>query len=307
MKLTKKSNIKWNIFYIIIYIIFLFIFPFFKNYLSGNEISVNKGVAVLNVADKSTDIALNSFEGIMDYFYSRKYLLAEINKLQEDLLQEKDKNIIKENLIQNNKEIIIAKKIFTDFTSVYDTILINKGAQDGIDEGDFVFIDENKIIGKISKVNKNSSLITLFSKNKEKVEGIVNAVKNQNTVLYTKEDTGVGKGEDIDNLNTENKIENSTNTVLLDKDNENINPKIVKNGTNILIDLFGYGGGDFIANVPGNIEVAIGDIVYFGIDESKYLGEIVSIDRQDASFYQVLLIRGYYNTRQNDNYYILKN
>ncbi len=243
----------------------------------------------------------------MDYFYSRKYLLAEINKLQEDLLQEKDKNIIKENLIQNNKEIIIAKKIFTDFTSVYDTILINKGAQDGIDEGDFVFIDENKIIGKISKVNKNSSLITLFSKNKEKVEGIVNAVKNQNTVLYTKEDTGVGKGEDIDNLNTENKIENSTNTVLLDKDNENINPKIVKNGTNILIDLFGYGGGDFIANVPGNIEVAIGDIVYFGIDESKYLGEIVSIDRQDASFYQVLLIRGYYNTRQNDNYYILKN
>lgn len=298
MNLGKKRNVKWNIFYIVFYIIFLFFFPLLRNYLSGNEFSINKGAAVLNATDKFTDVALNSFEGVVGYFSSRKYLLSEVDRLKDELIKERSKNTVDKNLIENNAEIIIAKKIFTDFTTIYDTILIDKGSQDGVYEGDMVFVYENNVVGKISKVNKNSSLVTLFSKDKEKVEGVINASKNQNTVLEI---------ELTDSQELEKGLVDETENILSEISNEDISPKAINKGSSILIDLFGYGGGDFVSYVPGNVEVSTGTIVYLAADESKYLGEIVSVEKQDASFYQILLIRGYYNTRQNDDYYILKN
>ena len=69
MVFRKKKYTKLNIIYIICYIVFLICFPFLRNYLDGNEFSINKGAVFLNLADKSTNIVSSSFRGFVDYFY----------------------------------------------------------------------------------------------------------------------------------------------------------------------------------------------------------------------------------------------
>lgn len=309
MIFRKKSYIRLNIFYIISFIIFLIIFPFLRNYLNGNELSVNKGAIFLNLANKSTGAAFDSFNGLLGYFYSKKYLLNEIDRLKNELNSKEINSIIENNTEEknlsnhdydndNDMNIVVAKKIFSDFTTIYDTILLNKGVDSGIKENNLVFVNDNSAVGEVSKVYKNTSLITLFSKNKEKVEGVIIANKNQNTVLLT----------NFTDLQEENKNEENSSSLNLHSDLNNLdNLKALEKGSSILIDLYGYGGGDFISYIPNNIEISTGTKVYLAIDESKILGEVVDIEKPDASFFQVLIIRGFYNTRKNDNYYILKN
>ncbi len=292
MIINRKKFFKLNFFYIIFYIIFLFIFPSLKKYLDGDILSINKSAKILNLANKSTNLALYSFNNVIEYFYSRKYLLSEMDKLKLELEQAKNRHILDLNQENNNKQIIVAKKIFTDFTNIYDNLLINKGSDDGVLEGDIVFTYENNLIGKVYKVNKNSSLVILFSKDKEKVEGIIKAVKNNNTVSLK---------EALDFDKNEIEINSSSSKAITDLEKN-------KNSIeDILIDVIGYGGGDFISFIPGNLEVSVGDRIYYALDDKKYIGEVVSIEKQDASFYKVLLIRGYYNSRLNNDYYILRN
>lgn len=147
-------------------------------------------------------------------------------------------------------------------------------------------------------MNLTTSVVTLFSKNKEKVEGVIKAEYGKDT---------------LDNLTQIKILENTLKQATSSENNEaeiksssNLSKKS-NEAESILIDIYGYGGGDFMAEIPGNIKVEVGSQVYLAEDESKLLGEVVKVEKKDASYYQRLLIRGYYNTRINNTYYIESN
>ena len=320
MNFKKRNVIKWNIVYIIIYLVFLISFPYLRSLFSNSFVLVNKPSTVLGAAHKSTNFFAKSFSNFGDYFSSRKYLITENERLQNELELERNKNIVNRNVsLFGENKVVVAKKIFSDFTNIYGTILLNKGVEDGVHEDDTVFVYENNAIGKITSVNPNNSLVTLFSKDKNKVEGVIKAKKNNNTLFELDLPTLENKKEDeidMDNkdINTENlenlDNENSSSSTSFLNENSTIVSEVKDSETSpssIIIDIYGYGGGDFISQIPANIEVSTGTVVYLGTDETKSLGEVVSVEKQDASFYQILLIRGHYNTRANDDYYIKRN
>ena len=291
---ARKKRMRNNFLYIFLYIIFISIFPFLRNNLNNKDIKVDKSIPILVSVEKSTNFISNNFNSILYFFYSKKYLLNKISSLEEQVASINNENIIKENKTSADKNIIVSKKIFQDFTSVYDNIILDKGLKDGVELGNIVFDSRNNAIGKIVKVNELTSTAVLFSKSGEIVEGVIYGDKGESTTNYL-EDSNSG------DLN----IENGSTTISQDEYNHTGNEKHYDK-PGILIDLYGYGGGDFISNIPENIVVSTGSKLYLAIDESKYLGEVVEIEKGDASYYQKLFIRGYYNTRINTFFYIEK-
>lgn len=293
MRRGSITRLKFNIAFIILYLLFLLSFPFFRNHfnIKENIETANIGTAggVLHLADRSTNSISGLFKNISNYFSFKKTLISEIEDLKFQLEVEKDKNILREEVVDNAGEVTIARKIFSDFTGIYDTILLDKGSAAGVESGDIVFLYPNRIIGRVDDVDAKRSVVTLYSKDKNKLEGVIRVVKLYDKVVDTTPLITSTSSSDIasSTADTESHIET-----------------VKGRPSSIIVDVYGYGGGDFIAKIPENLEVATGTIVYLGEDETKMIGEVVKAEKQDASFFQILLIRGYYNTRENSSYYI---
>ncbi|MEA4910747.1 hypothetical protein SDC9_07759 [bioreactor metagenome] len=299
MNLRTKKKFQFNILFIIIYLVFLFSFPFLRNYFNSNNIRVGAPETVLVAANNSTNFVSKVFNNFFGYFTNKKYLLSEISRLENELQTEKNRKIFEENISSEKK--IVAKKIFSDFTSVYNTILLDKGKDNGVAEGNIVFLYPNKAIGVVNSSSEKTSLVSLFSKDKNQVEGIIFSQNFESKIPL------INSEEDL-NLNASS----SSTTIATSSDisqpfSDDINISMstpVSSSNSILIDFIGYGGGDFVAKIPENINISTGTIVYLARDENKTLGEIVKIEKQEAAFYQILFVKGYYNTRENGDYYI---
>ncbi len=292
--MNKDKRLKLNIIFIISYLVFILIFPLIKNIF--NITNVPAPEIVLDAADSSTNSFFSASKNFFDYFRNKKYLLEKINKLEKDIESERNKNVIlKESYINDNNKnnIIIAKKIFSDFTSIYSTVLLDKGMDSGVEEGDLVFIEDDKAIGKIYSVNKETSLVSLFSRDKNKI----NAFLDISDIDNTKQDVLFKSDEDIS-------FDEFSTSSLEKKINIDGVEEAIINASKVAIDLYGYGGGDFIAKIPKSIIVSINSIVYLSEDDTKKLGEVVAIEKEEASFFQFLIIRGYYNKNLYNSYYI---
>ncbi len=301
MKIHKFKSFKLNILFILLFLSLLIFFPKLKKYIGNQSLNNNQASKFLVIVNKVNESIIFTFDNFLNYFKTKKALISEIDNLKIELNQYTMDKVINSNTVETNlysdknkDQFIPASMIFRDFTSIYDTILLDKGSTDGVKIGDFVFIDQDKVIGEISQLSLNNSVATLFSKNQEKVEGIINAIRGKDTLV-------------ADNL----KILNNPTTSNSDLNNiSSSTVSIYKNSSNsenILIDLYGYGGGDFFAEIPANIQVELGSKINFASDEHKLIGEVVNIEKKDASYYQRLLIKGYYNPRVSNNYFILKN
>lgn len=308
MNLKTKKKFKYNILFIVIYFVFLFSFPFLRNYFNVNKIQVAAPETVLIAADSSTNFVSNIFYNILGYFSNRKNLLDEISRLENELQIEKDKNVINVNGVGDAKKIV-AKKIFSDFTNIYETILLNKGREAGVEEEAIVFLYPDKAIGVVSSVGEKSSLVSLYSKDKNQVEGVVRARNfRESTETIPIQNENILEGENFDSSNSTSGISSASTSTSTSLNEININLSTpISSADGLLIEFIGYGGGDFIAKIPENIKISTGTIIYLARDESKALGEIIKIEKQEAAFYQVLFVRGYYNTRENGNYYIENN
>lgn len=293
--MNSKKRMRNNFFYMFLYIFFLCIFSLFRSNLNDQAIKVEKTIPILTMAEQSTNFFSENFNNFLDFFYSKKYLLNKISLLEEELDSIKNENITKTSEMVNNKDVIVSEKIFQDFTSIYDSLVLDKGSKDGVELGNIVFDSEYNAIGKIQKVNEKNSIAILFSKSGERVEGVVYENKVETYINHSEH-------SDLQDLETEN----SSSNEFVDENKNNLELENYHNNIGILVDLYGYGGGDFISNVPGNIKISRGSKVYLASDESKYLGEIVNIEKEEASYYQKLFIRGYYNTRINIHFYIEK-
>ncbi len=261
-----KNKINSDLIFIILFIIFICIFPLLKNKIGNKSNNIDNSSKVLVYVNNSKNFIVNSFTNITQYFYTKKYFLNKINELEKELNTEKEKNINLNLDNYNDKDIIVANKIFVDNTSVYDTILLDKGRDFGVKENDIVFVDENYAIGKIISVGEETSLLSLFSKSNENVEA------------YT-----------IDNLNF---LENEEEIVSHETKNK------------IILNLEGYGGGDFVVKVSNNLNIGIGNKFYLANNTNYFLGEVVSIDKDALSLYSTLFIKGVYNPKKYYNFFI---
>lgn len=307
----KNNYLKTNFFFIIFFIIFLISFPTIKSWSNDNRSKEENNISTPNSFLAGINNTSDSFTGFFGnlryYFVSRKSLLDEVDNLKNQIQKGEYLSLLgststSENLINKNSPIP-AKKIFADFTSIYDTILLNKGFLDGIEKGDLVFLYPDRLIGQIENINSNTSLLALYSRDKNKLEGVMKVTKGDASIsinpiqIATTSSTSSVLGN-TSSTSSSTTSENSNSTFKIQNS--------FSGGHNIIVDIYGRGGGDFSASLPDNIKVATGTIIYLASDESKALGEVVKIESEEASFYQTIFIRGYYNTRTNDNYYIIR-
>lgn len=284
----KNKYFKTSIFYLFLYLIFIFIFPFLRGAINKKNVSINTPATVLKAADSSTNFFSSFFINIGNFFSSKKDLALKIDELNSQILELKKQTIIQKISEKDMQKIVIAKKIFTDSLNMYNTILVDKGSESGVQEGDFVYVDGDKVIGRIERVNLSSSIVNLISKDKYKSEA---------SILGEKIDISV---KDLDNPSTAS----SSQEGLLDSPFVASMPTHIGKRHYVVIDVYGYGSGDFVAQVPENIYVSTGTEVLLAENESKVLGQVVKVEHPEASFFQVVLIRGYYNPRLNNDYYI---
>lgn len=283
----KNKKFLKNILFIFLFLIFILSFSKIKSFFQKTNFYANLPVRFLELVNNSNKKSENIISNTKNIFVSKKDLLSKIESLEAELQNEKNNNVLKKEALYTEKNIIIAKKIFSDFTKIYDTILLDKGEKNGVKEGDMVFVYPDKAIGKIISRDETTSLVSLFSKSNNKVEGVLKIGKNLES-----SQTG--------SLATS--TETQTEDILSDQNpEENIKYQSEKK---VIADLHGYGGGDFIVNLPKNIEVEIGSLVYLAEDESKILGEVVEVKKQETTFLETVLVRGFYNTRENQIYYI---
>ncbi|MDQ5962446.1 MAG: Cell shape-determining protein MreC [Patescibacteria group bacterium] len=63
--------------------------------------------------------------------------------------------------------------IIKDKTTIYNTILVSGGFDDGIEEGMVVYVRGYEAVGYIAKVHKSSSVVNLFSSGNEEINGVI--------------------------------------------------------------------------------------------------------------------------------------
>ena len=215
---NKKFFNSLNLFLIIIFLIYVFSFYSLKTSFKKNlkEVRSDFPENFLFFTSDTKNNFTNFFANIANYFLQKKYFNQKIVILEEEI--ERQREIILKNKISedendslNNLEIkslsenenptsstllnkkkiknkiqyqnlISTKRIFDGFLNLYDVILINKGFIDEVEVGDLVFIYPNKIIGQIFQINKNNSLVSLFSKEDTEFEGILKVFKNTKEV-----------------------------------------------------------------------------------------------------------------------------
>lgn len=70
--------------------------------------------------------------------------------------------------------------------------------------------------------------------------------------------------------------------------------------------LTGDGGGNFIAQIPKNVEITIGDNIFLSQNTAMNVGNIVDIKGSPQDFFRTVYIRGAYNPAKQNNYFIDK-
>lgn len=81
---------------------------------------------------------------------------------------------------------------------------------------------------------------------------------------------------------------------------------VTKGTSSIMLSLTGRGGGTFLADVPRDTMISVGESVYLREDPSMKLGTVVDIihNNQDTSWY--VFVRGMYNPVTSSTFYLYK-
>lgn len=132
------------------------------------------------------------FGNLSGYFVAKNKLNSEIAELESELAFEKAKSENTQSLLSENeklKEILGRKNTNLSLTlatilskrdrSLYDTLVIDAGSDQGISAGSLVYAYGNIPIGRIDMVFKNTSRVVLFSNSKEETGVVLNGVHLQ--------------------------------------------------------------------------------------------------------------------------------
>ncbi len=86
----------------------------------------------------------------------------------------------------------------------------------------------------------------------------------------------------------------------------NIKTDAVIKGKDLNLSLTGAGGGSFVAELPKNVDISVGDEVFYGEDQKMKLGTVVTVKNDLESVSEVIFIRGEYNPMKANIFYITK-
>lgn len=107
-------------------------------------------------------------------------LIQEVSDLRLSMIDyqiiKKENDQLKELLgrLPDKNNFILGNILTKPNHSPYDTVIIDIGYDNGINEGDQVYVNGNIPIGVIGKVYNKTSLITLYTNPSQKTEGFIN-------------------------------------------------------------------------------------------------------------------------------------
>lgn len=133
----------------------------------------------------------SSFTGGKDLAEENKKLAEEINQLTiqnaqlKTQLQEQGEFLVQNNfLAENSLEAITAKVIGKNPEPNLQSIIINKGSKDGLIVGLSLITDDGLMVGKISKVKRNSAEAILINDSRSRIAAMVqNEFNSQGVVV----------------------------------------------------------------------------------------------------------------------------
>lgn len=160
--------------------IFLLLFLHFTKILRPieNLVVATTKVALRPIYKASNWIGANylDFESKRDLFRENKELnerIAALLKEKSEFLTEKEENtFLREQLNFSKKlnyDFEVSNVIGKDVDNIQNTIIIDKGARNGLLVGQPVVADAGILIGKVLKVNKNSAVVLLINDDLSKV------------------------------------------------------------------------------------------------------------------------------------------
>lgn len=97
--------------------------------------------------------------------------------------------------------------------------------------------------------------------------------------------------------------EKTSEMTLLSDSNNKLNGVI--NGDEVL-PMIGFGGGNFISNIPKDTNIKVGDKVSYGPDPSMKIGEVVDIKNDEQDAFMKVYIKGYYNPVKANTFFLDK-
>lgn len=162
----------------IVFVILLFLAYFFPNFSSNLGNNVVK--PFWYIKDKSSI----GVYYITDFFKFKNSLIKEKNKLEDEVNKLRLTKIDYDLLVKENDELksqfgrmdkkdrILANVISKPPQSPYDTFIIDAGSSVGVTLGKKVYLSDNIILGVISKVNQDTSVVSLYSTSGEKIESV---------------------------------------------------------------------------------------------------------------------------------------
>jgi len=178
-KIKRKKFFSIVLCVVIVIILFYFRFGIFAGLSSVGQILFRPVLVV------GRDIG-EKFKSVGSYFISKNYLYNQNQKLQAEVDFNNARNSNYDSVVAENaslKEILnredekismtLANILSKPNQSIYDTLLIDVGAKQGLQIGDIVFALGNVPIGRISDIFSNSSKVVLFSNAGEKTQAIV--------------------------------------------------------------------------------------------------------------------------------------
>ncbi len=208
-------------------------------------------------------------------------LLSQIFTLQENAKQYQAIKEIAQATQSDNFKLVIAQALNLD--TFNDSIIINKGSDDGIYENMPVISSTKVLYGKISKVYKNFSQVALISKKNSVVDVKIYPVKSasQNEAVSS-------EGGQFNGVKAQDAAEN---TVL----------GAVKGSGNLSL---------YLDLVSSDSKINEGDtIVTSGLErifpKDLLIGSIISIDKNDLKPFQTARLQSFFDIKSTDNLFII--
>lgn len=178
---------------------------------------------------KTSQTAADAEDYLTEYAKPRGKLVNEVLNLRKAIEENKSDEAIISVLEAENKNLktlqgregsvghVLARVLSRPPLQIYDTLLIDVGMNNGIEEGALVYTKNNFVIGKISRVNDNTSVVTLSSSPKEVYSVMLNVEGDDEVSSSTKDFlkhdvtfTGIGGGGFVAQVPKHIKIENGT-------------------------------------------------------------------------------------------------
>ncbi len=185
LKKDKQNKILPNLFFVALLILGLYLFRDgifqFGKAIGNIFYPIKSKVYDITYTTKSN---ISSLKNINDIIQEAKRLQSKNYELQLRLLEyqemEKENKRLKEilNIVKTIKyKFIIANVDYRDSMSIYESLYIDKGENDGV-ERDMIALKDGALLGRVVEVEKNRSKIDLITRESFKVSVITKDQKN---------------------------------------------------------------------------------------------------------------------------------